>query len=128
MLVIAVGLPWFGGGFSADGFDIPLAVLFSNTAQGGIPVGVVFLLAGAAGLGVALLNPAKQPLTMTFIIVGAASAFFTLWYMIRIMSNLQGAPLFSALSIGFWLAFLASIGALVGGVMLKTGAGVRQPA
>lgn len=121
VLVIATGLPWFGGFISADSYDVPLALLFSNTAQGGLPIGVVFVLAAAAGLGVALMKPDPRTLSITFLSAGGASTFFMLWYTIRLMSNLQGASLFDAMSIGAWLALFASIGILVGGVLLRQG-------
>lgn len=121
--MIATGIQWFGGGFGVDGLDIPLAALFSDTATGGIPIGVLFLLAAAVGLGVALINPAARPLSITFISVGAVSTVFILWYMIRVLSSLEGAPLFDALSIGFWLTFLASLGTLAGGIALRMAAG-----
>jgi hypothetical protein len=122
ILIIATGLQWFGGGLGIDGFDVPLAVLFSDTANGGVPIGVLLLLVAAAGLGMALFNPAARPLILTFLIAGGVSAFFLLWYMIRVLSKLQGAGLFDALSIGFWLAFLASAGILAGGIWLRLAA------
>lgn len=121
MLVIATGLPWFGGFISADSYDIPFALLFSDTAQGGLPIGVLFVLAAAAGLALALIKPDPRTLSVTFLSAGAASSFLMLWYLIRLMSNLQGASLFDAFSIGAWLALLSSIGVLVGGIMLRMG-------
>jgi hypothetical protein len=117
--VIAVGLSWSGGGFDVSGLDVPLAGLFTNNVSNGFPIGVLFLLAAAAGLGVALFRPETRIMSTTFLVTGGASLFFLLWLMIRIMSQLQGASLFDVLSIGFWLAFLASIGVLVGGIMLR---------
>jgi zinc ribbon protein len=121
VLVIAVGLPWFGGFISADAFDIPFALLFSDTSTGGLPLGVVFLLAAAAALGVALLNPEPRALSIGFLASGAAASFFMLWYLIRVMTNLQGASFIDLFSIGAWLALLSSIAMLVAGVMLRQG-------
>jgi hypothetical protein len=119
VLVIATGLPWFGGFLSADSYDIPFALLFSDTAQGGLPIGVLFVLAAAAGLAVALMKPDPRTLSITFLSAGGASSFLMLWYVIRLTSNLEGAPLFDALSIGAWLALLSSIAVLVAGVLLR---------
>jgi hypothetical protein len=119
VLAIATGLPWFGGFLSADSFDIPFAALFSNTLAGGFPIGVVFVLAAAAGLAVALIKPDTRTLSITYLSAGAASCFFMLWYVIRILSQAQGAPIFDALSIGAWLALLSSIAILVAGVMMR---------
>ena len=121
VLVIATGLPWFGGFLSADSFDIPFAALFSNTAAGGFPIGVVFVLAAATGLAMALIKPDERTLSITYLSVGAASCFFMLWYMIRILSQAQGAPIFDALSVGAWFALLSSIAILVAGVMMRQG-------
>ncbi|MGH2712099.1 MAG: zinc ribbon domain-containing protein [Actinomycetota bacterium] len=121
-LVIATGLPWFGGAFSVDSYDIPFALLFSNTAAGGLPIGIVFVLAAAAGLGVALLKPDPRMLTITFLSAGGSASFLMLWYVIRIMSQLQGASLFEAVSIGAWLALVASAAMLTAGVLLRQSA------
>ncbi len=127
VLVIATGLPWFGGFISADGFDVPLSLLFSDTAQGGLPIGVLFVLAAAAGLGVALLKPEAPTLSVAFLSAGGAASFFMLWYLIRVLTSLEGASLFDVFSIGAWLALFASIAMLVSGVMLRQGSG-RAPA
>jgi hypothetical protein len=79
----------------------------------------VVVLAAAAGLALALIRPDPQTLSITFLSAGAASTLFMLWYLIRIMSNLQGASLFDAFSIGAWLALLSSITMLVAGVLLR---------
>jgi hypothetical protein len=42
-----------------------------------------------------------------------------LWYLIRVLTNLQGASLFDVFSIGAWLALFSSIGMLVGGILLR---------
>lgn len=122
VLVVAVGLPWIGGGFGFDGFDVPVAGLFSDTATGGLPIGVIFLVIAATGIAVALINPAPRPLGLTFLIVGLASTLLLLWYVIRVLSVLNGAPVLDALSIGVWAAILASIATLVGGIVLQTSA------
>ena len=119
VLVIATGLPWFGGFISADSYDVPLALLFSNTAQGGLPIGVLFLLAAAAGLAFAMLKPDRRSLSIAFLSAGGAASFFMLWYLIRVLTNLEGASLFDVFAIGAWLALFASIGMLVGGVLLR---------
>lgn len=123
VLVIASGLPWISApGFSADGFDVPLAILFSDTATGGLPLGWVFLLAAAAGLGMALLNPDNRPLSIALMSAGGASTFFALWYMIKALS-LPSAPGSTALAIGALLAILASLGILAGGIWLRLAPG-----
>ncbi len=122
VLAIATGLPWFGGVFSLDGLDIPLAALFSDTATGGIPIGILFLLVAAVGLGMALAKPIPRPLSLTFLVLGAVSTFFMLWYVIRVLSISEGAPIFDALSIGVWLAILSSLAVLTGGIMLRLSA------
>lgn len=118
VLAVATGLPWFSGGFTVDGFDIPLASLVSDTALEGIPLAVVFLITAGVGLGVALIIPTNRALMLTFMVTGAVSVLLVLWYMFRVITNLEGAPLFDALSLGFWLAFVGSLGILVGGVAL----------
>jgi hypothetical protein len=119
VLAIATGLPWFGGGFSLDGFDIPLAALFSDSATGGIPIGGLFVVAAAAGLGVALAKPFAGPLGITFLIVGAVSTVFILWYLIRVLSSSGGAPILEVVSFGVWLAVLSSLAVLIGGIKLQ---------
>lgn len=122
VLVVAVGLPWVGGGFGFDGFDVPVAGLFSDTATGGLPIGVIFLVIAATGIAVALINPVPHPLGLTFLIAGLASTLLLIWYVIRVLTVLRGAPVFDALSIGVWAAILASIATLVGGIVLRTSA------
>jgi hypothetical protein len=117
--VIATGLPWFGGILTADGFDVPLALLFTDTATGGIPIAVLLLLAAAVGLGVALITPVPRVLGTTFLAVGAASTLVMLWYVIRVLSLAEGASLFDALSVGVWVAILGSLGALGFGIALR---------
>lgn len=119
VLVIATGLPWFGGGFSVDSYDLPFTLLFSNTAQGGLPLGVVFVVAGAAALTVALIKPDARTLRIGFLSAGAASSLFMIWYLVRVLTELEGASLFEAFSFGAWLALLSSIAILVGGVLLS---------
>lgn len=121
-LAIAMGLPWFGGGFSLDALDIPLAALFSDTATGGIPIGILFILVAAVGLGMALAKPVARTLGLTFLVAGGVSTFFMLWYVIRVLSSVSGAPIFDALSIGVWLAILSSIAVLAGGIALQMSA------
>jgi len=127
VLAIATGLPWFGGGFSLDGLDIPLAALFSDTATGGVPIGILFILAATVGLGMALAKPVARPLGLTFILTGGVSTLFMLWYVIRVLSTSGGAPVFDALSIGVWLAILSSLAVLVGGIALQMSARRANP-
>jgi zinc-ribbon domain len=122
LLAIATGLPWFGGGFSLDGLDIPLAALFSDTATGGIPIGILFIVVSAVALGMALAKPVTRPLGLTFIVAGVVSTFLMLWYVIRVLSTSGGAPIFDALSIGVWLAIVSSLVVLAGGIALQMSA------
>ncbi|MDQ4005875.1 MAG: zinc ribbon domain-containing protein [Actinomycetota bacterium] len=127
VLVIATGLPWFGGFITGDSYDIPLALLFSDSAQGGFPLGVLFLLVAVAGLAVALIKPDHRALKIAFLSAGGAGTVFMLWFLVRVLTNLQGASLFDVFSFGAWLSLLASIGMLTAGVMLLRSA-VRTPA
>ena len=121
-LAVAVGLPWIGGGFGFDGFDVPLAALFSDTVTGGPPIAIVLLVAAAAGLAVGLISPSLRALGLTLVIVGTVSTAFLVWYVIRVLSLSSGAPLFDVLSVGVWVAVLASLGTLAGGIVLRTSA------
>ncbi len=120
-------LPWFGGFITGDSYDIPLALLFSDSAQGGFPLGVLFLLVAVAGLAVALIKPDHRALKIAFLSAGGAGTVFMLWFLVRVLTNLQGASLFDVFSFGAWLSLLASIGMLTAGVMLLRSA-VRTPA
>jgi hypothetical protein len=124
---MATGLAWFGGFISADSYDIPFTLLFTDSAQGGLPLGVLFLLAAVAGLAVALIKPEPRALSLAFLSAGGAATFLMAWYLIRILTSLEGASLFDVFSIGAWLALVASVGMLVAGVALRQGS-VRQQA
>lgn len=126
VLAIATGLTWFGGNLSVDAFDVPFALLFSDTAQGGLPFGVVLVVVAAAGLAAGLLAPTGRGLAVTLLSVGAVAVVLMIWYVVRVVSDAQGARLFDVLSWGAWLAVLASAGIVTGGLALQIGGQGRR--
>jgi len=130
LLVIATGVSWFGGGLWVDAFDIPFATLFSDTAAGGLPLGAVLVLPPVAALATALIAPSGRALPWSLLSAGALAVLLMGWWVIRVISTSQGAPLLDVLSWGPWLGVLASLGMLLGGIALAV-AGPRpgqQPA
>lgn len=61
-VALAVFLPWLSvPGSSSDGFDVPLSFLWSpESGGGGIKLGIVLLVIGAAGAGLSLLPGTEQ--------------------------------------------------------------------
>jgi hypothetical protein len=118
VLVLAVGLPWIGGGLDINALDVPTASLFTDGAAGGMPIGVIFLVLAAVGIAVALIRPVARLLGNTLWIVGAISTLLVVWYLFRVLSLSSGARLADVLSIGVWITILASIGALLSGITL----------
>jgi len=123
LLSLATGLIWFEG-FDANAFEFPLASLWSDTAAGGVPIAIPFLVIAAAGLIVAMVWPASGPLGTTLLIAGALSVLLAGWFVIRILANAQGAPVLDVLGIGVWGAILGSLvilGAGIGRLLAKPG-------
>lgn len=120
LVAVGCGTEWIGvGSFSADGFDVPLATLFTDTATGGIPIAALLLVAVAFAVVVALIAPETRPLSMTFLAAGAVCAVFVLWYVVRAMSQetVEGT---TTTSFGVWLAVIGSIVTIVSGFLLMT--------
>jgi hypothetical protein len=117
LLAIATGLDWFAG-INVNGFDIPMAALWSDTPTGSLPIAVPFLLIAAVGLAVAMLKPAPGSLGTTFLIAGAVSILLAILYVIRVLSTAQGVSILDVLSIGVWGVVLGSLAVLGAGVAL----------
>jgi zinc ribbon protein len=120
LVAIATGLEWIGAGpFSADGFDVPVAALFTDSATGGIPIAAVLLVIVGVGLAAAFIADDTRRLSITFIAVGAASTLFVLWYVVRALSG-PSVPGTTTTSYGVWLAVMGAIGTIISGILLLT--------
>jgi hypothetical protein len=118
LVAVATGLEWIGAGpFSADGFDVPVAALFTDSATGGIPIAAVLLVIIGVGLAAALIAADARRLSITFIAVGAASTLFVLWYVVRVLSEPR-VPGTTTTSYGVWLAVIGAIGTIISGILL----------
>lgn len=119
LVAVATGLEWIAAGpFSADGFDVLFASLYSDSATGGMPIAAVLLAIVGLGLAAAaLIAGDARRLSITFIAAGAASAVFVLWYVGRAMSG-ESVPGTTTTSYGVWLAVVGAIGTIVSGLLL----------
>lgn len=112
-VVISVFLPWVSGGLgSGNGFEVPLAFLWSLQPGDGLKLGFVLLVVGAAGAALSFV-PGTGPLRRIVGIVAMVAALAFLVQLYRLLDAAGGDPGDVVRALGF-----GSVLTLVGGGLL----------
>lgn len=113
LIALAAGLPWLGGGgINVSAFEIPLEALWSDAADG-VGLGFAFVLLGGLGLLLAAAAPGGAASRAGFAIAGAGALVVTGWFVVRLLSSVEGESAFKVMGFGIWVAGGAAVLALV---------------